>query len=474
MDEKKNQPLMDSAEKLTGSRRPPKRRFPAVITICAAAAVCIGLLAALRMEARQPEETSAASPAMVRLASAAVTSIQVTLEQESYVVFNDDGSGYRIEGMDDFEVDAGKARRMVAQSTNLNAQGIVKENAEDMAQYGLSQPRAVVGIQTQDGESQVIHIGDPSPASGFYACIAGQNTVYTLATSVAEMLMLPLKDLHAVETPAIAEPYAPAYLRIEWPEETQKRGMRILEIQKQPRKDIGIGASNYLMTQPFAYDVDVAALAALVENIAGIKAESYVGEMEDETVFGMDRAVRITIRDAAGMEVRMAIGGNADENHQYLYFDDDKSIYLTTSATVSFLDEITLAGSVDRFISLVGIDKLERIVISAEKRTDVLRIDRQAEQTRYMINDVQLDDLAFKAFYQELCALTANGIAEQVEQLSDPEISITFELQDDVELRVEYIGMDRENYAVRRDGSIHVYVQKNKVARLLEKLYALE
>ena len=62
----------------------------------------------------------------------------------------------------------------------------------------------------------------------------------------------------------------------------------------------------------------------------------------------------------------------------------------------------------------------------------------------------------------------------EAEKLNGPDIVMHFKLADGIELHVEYIAFDRENYAVRRDGSTYVYVQKSKLAQLLEKLYALE
>lgn len=474
MEEKKNRPLLDSAETLRGSGRPKKNRLPAVIAVCVIVIACVGGLAAMRMSRPQQEETALPSLALVEFAAADVDSIQMISTHENYTLRNDNGFGYSIDGMDSFEVDASTARRMIAQSGHLIAQSIVSEKASNMAEYGLANPTVSVSIRNRNGESKTVYIGDQSPVSSYYACIAGQDTVYALAPTVAETLMKPLRDLHAVATPSIAEPYAPAHLCIEWPEETEKRGMRVLEIQKQPRKDIGIGASNYMITQPITYDVDVAALAALVENIAAIKAESYAGEMTDPSAYGMERAVTLIMRDTAGTEVCMEIGNKIQDQQRYLRFDQKSAVYSIAAEKLAFLDEITLAGSIDRFISLVGIGKMEEIAVSAQDRVDVIRILPQEEQVLYTVNGHEVEEDAFKTFYQELCALTANGIVMEAEKLNGPDIVMHFKLADGIELHVEYIAFDRENYAVRRDGSTYVYVQKSKLAQLLEKLYALE
>ena len=473
MEEKKNRPLLDSAETLRGSSRPKKKRLPAVIAVGVIVIACVGGLAALRMS-RPQQEGKTVSLALVEFAAADVDSIQMMSPHESYTLHNDNGFGYSIDGMDSFKVDASTARRMIAQSGHLIAQSIVSEKASNMAEYGLAKPAVSVSIRNRNGESKTVYIGDQSPVSSYYACIAGQDTVYALAPTVAETLMKPLRDLHAVVTPSIAEPYAPAYLYIEWPEETEKRGMRVLEIQKQPRKDIGIGASNYLITQPITYDVDVAAMAALVENIAAIKAESYAGEMMDPSAYGMECAVTLIMRDAAGTEVYMEIGGKTEDQQRYLRFDRESAVYSIAAEKLAFLDEITLAGSIDRFISLVGIGKVEEITVSAQDRVDVIRILPQEEQLLYNVNGHEVGENAFKTFYQEVCALTANGIVMEAENLNAPDIVMHFKLADGIELHVEYIAFDRENYAVRRDGSTYVYVQKSKLAQLLEKLHALE
>lgn len=474
MEQKNNKPLMESAEVLTGSRQPKKRRFSAMFFVAMVVVICIGALLAMQMSSQQPETTTAPSLSLVQYTSVKIEQIHVTLGQESYILFNDSGAGYRIEGKDSFAIESGVARRMIAQCANLNAQSIANEKAKNLAEYGLDNPAATIHIRTQNAESKTIHIGDQTPVSGFYACMDGQNTVYTLAPTVAETLMKPLRELHAVKTPSIAEPYAPAYIRIEWPQADEKRGMQVLEIQKQPRKEVGIGASNYLMTQPLIYDVDVAALAALVENIAGIKADSYAGERTTENTYGMDEAVRIVLRDSAGTEVQTEVGGHAATDARYLCFNGGTDVYLTDASTVSFLNEITLAGSIDRFISLISIDKLEYIRVTFAERSDVLRIDRTAETEVYTVNDVEVTEAVFKGFYQELCSQTANGMLTQDEKLPLPEISLTFVLKDGVEFQVEYMEYDLENYAVSRDGKACVYVHKNRIRQLLDQLYALK
>lgn len=474
MEEKEKRPLMDSAEMLRGASKSKKSKLPLIASVCVVIIICAGALLAMFLTQEQPTETASLSLVLAEVSGADVESIQVASAGESYTLINDNDNGYSIEGKADFRVDASAARRMIAQSSNLNAQSIVNEKAEDLSQYGLADPSAKVCVQIQNGESFAICIGDQSPVSSYYACIDGRNAVYAIAPTVAETLMKPLKELHTVETPAIAEPYAPAYLRIEWPDKTEKRGMRVLEIQKQPRKDIGIGASNYLITEPFTYDVDVAALAALVENIASIKAESYAGEMADAIAYGMEGTVKLVMRDTAGTEVIMEIGGQTANQQRYLKFGQDRAIYTIDAEKVAFLEEITLAGSVDRFISLVGIDKVEEITISAQGRVDVICIDAREKQTLYIVNGREVGEDTFKTFYQELCALTANGIVMEAENLNAPEIVMQFKLAGGVELLIEYLELDRENYAVRRDGNTYVYVQKSKLAQLLEKLYGLE
>ncbi|MBQ4074512.1 MAG: DUF4340 domain-containing protein [Clostridia bacterium] len=472
MDEKKNRPLMDSAESLTGSRSKGKSRLPVFLVLGIAAVVCIGGLL-MMLGGKQPaQDDSAPSLELVQLAAADVRSIEIAVRQNRYTLLCDGGDGYQIQGKEEFAVDGSLARRIIAQSVNLKAQSIIQEKAADLKEYGLASPQGKITIQTADGKKVTIFIGDQSPVSSYYACMDGQKTVYALAPTVAQALMQPLENLHAVETPTIAEPYAPAYLRITWPEENQKRGMQTLEIQKQPRKDIGIGASNYLMTQPITYDVDVAALAALVENIAGIKAEHYAGDRMLESDFGMGKAIEIVLRDTAGTEVSMAIGEKTGDQ-QYLRFNQESAVYTIAAEKLSFLNDITLAGCMDRFVHLVSIDKAEEITVSAKGRTDIIRLLRQQDQTVYTVNDHKVDESAFKGFYQELCVLMANGVVMDAENLGDPEIVIHFDLAGDAALHAEFISFDRESYAVRRDGDTHVYVQKNKLDQLLEKMYAL-
>lgn len=473
MDKNENKPLLDSAEQLTGSRNGKKKHIPGILVLAIVAIVCIGGLVVVYSLGQQTEEAASPSLVLTQLAGTELSSVEITRDDEHFVLLNDGGAGYQLEGNTAFMVNESVARRLIAQCTRLEAQSIVNEEAENMAEYGLELPETKITIRMRNGEERTVCIGYQSPASNYYASILGQKRVYAIAPTVAEALMLPMNELHALQTPAIKEPYAPAYLCIEWPDVAQKRSMQSLVIMKQPRKDVGIGASNYIMTQPFVYDVDVAMLALLVENIAAMKVESYIGERTTEALYEIDEAVQITVRDTAGTEVRLRVGAKADEQHRYICFNDEPAVYLISADAVSFLDDITLAGCIDRFIHLVSIDKLHRVIITSHTRTDTLVVERQPEQV-YLINGRTLNEDVFKNFYQELCGLTANGIVTSTEELGEAELRVEFELTGDVKLSVEYIELDREHYAVRRDGSVYVYVQKSKVMKLLEQLYTLE
>ena len=61
MDEKKNRPLMDSAESLTGSRSKGKSRLPVILVIGIAAVVCIGGLL-MMLGGKQPAQETPTEP----------------------------------------------------------------------------------------------------------------------------------------------------------------------------------------------------------------------------------------------------------------------------------------------------------------------------------------------------------------------------------------------------------------------------
>ena len=211
MQKNAKQTLLDNAEVLTGYSL-KREKIPSKLTIYIFTILClIAIINGLYyLQTRQTKETIAAPIKLTEFDISDISNVQIILSEQSYVLYacND---LYKIEGLENFEVDSSKAARIIAQCANLDAQEVVQEKVNNMVDYGLCNPKSILKVKTKEGKTTTIYIGEQSPIASFYTCIAGQKIVYSLPSTVVEGLLVPLNDLHAVKTPMIAEPYSPAF-----------------------------------------------------------------------------------------------------------------------------------------------------------------------------------------------------------------------------------------------------------------------
>lgn len=86
-----------------------------------------------------------------------------------------------------FPVDQTKITDLLSQLALVSANREVAKESSDLAQYGLDQPSLVLYLETKDGVSAEISLGNEAPANGgYYAQVDGGSAVYTMDISYYE------------------------------------------------------------------------------------------------------------------------------------------------------------------------------------------------------------------------------------------------------------------------------------------------
>jgi hypothetical protein len=109
-----------------------------------------------------------------------IEEVRVTAEKETSLLRKVDGTWQLIEPVqsaaDDIEV-----RGLTSNITGLEYGRIVEENAADLANYGLADPRITVAFKGQDGVAGEIHIGERTATeTDVYAVKAAEKRVFLL------------------------------------------------------------------------------------------------------------------------------------------------------------------------------------------------------------------------------------------------------------------------------------------------------
>ena len=215
-------PVLESATTLTGKR---KKHHPALVwlvsIVCVAVICGAGYWAAteLKPEEEIPEATQAPDYTTQLLSHSTdeVVSATVNYGGQTYTVLNNGDDGIAIEGMANFGLDQSAAKSLITRGTTLTTQSTVAENCEDLAAYGLDKPQATMTFKYTDGSETTLELGNKSPLTYYYLKLAGDNTVYTVYSSVATTMMTTLESLHTVEMPGTLDASVISYVKLERP-----------------------------------------------------------------------------------------------------------------------------------------------------------------------------------------------------------------------------------------------------------------
>ncbi len=167
-----------------------------------ASAVLAMLAGAVWWSNRHPKTEEAekkASPKLLELKQDDITRIEIQRpgSETTRVEKGSDGV-WRITSPEPLPGDKDAISSLVSSAASVNADKVVEEKPEDLAVFGLKEPRARVVITLKDGKTRTLLLGDDAPVGGGgYAQVDGDIQVYLLTSWVKgglDKLAVDLRD----------------------------------------------------------------------------------------------------------------------------------------------------------------------------------------------------------------------------------------------------------------------------------------
>src|SRR5687767_11802303 len=107
-----------------------------------------------------------------------IEEITVTAEGETSTIRKADGS-WKMTAPLAVDADANEASGLATAIASLEINRVIEENAANLAEYGLAEPRIKVAFKGPDGAAGEIHLGDKTPTqSDVYAVRPGEKRVF--------------------------------------------------------------------------------------------------------------------------------------------------------------------------------------------------------------------------------------------------------------------------------------------------------
>lgn len=153
------------------------------------------------VEEKEAEESEAARIYMTSLSD--VTSVQYGEGTDALLFEKNDEDTWQYAGDEDFPVKQTKLETIELYLTELEATRKFSD-PDELDGYGLSEPSEVISFKDSDGGEYTLSIGNETDTSEYYAMISGDDSVYTISTTVPNAISHELYDfLEMDELPSL-------------------------------------------------------------------------------------------------------------------------------------------------------------------------------------------------------------------------------------------------------------------------------
>lgn len=441
-----------------------------IIIILAVIVILIaGLVIINRLDtASDDEQTSATSEPSYTIYSEDTSDLSAVIvenQEETIEADNLGNSVWTINNMSNDDIDKSKAYTLASTISTIISKNKIEENPSDLSQYGLDDPSITVTLRKNNGDENILYIGDMSPTlNEYFIILDGDNTVYTLYSYKVDTLMQPLSyysdfNRFNVEIDDIIK------IKIERSNETIE--LKIADDISQTTNNVWEIVEPYDSSANDEY-IDSNILEALDEL-------SFSNLVTDGGDYGFDTPtakITLTIKPydvttgKYGDEYdEMFIIGKINNDKAYISYND--RTYEVASDAVEFA-EASAFNILNKLQALVDISLVKDVSVIAGNNKDTLEIIRNGDDMSFTINGKDAEYKITKNIYQAIISLAVDGIYNG-EDLGETVLSFEFsgiKTSDDV--TVEFKSINDLSCALIRNGKAEFTIKKNKLNEIME------
>ncbi|HVO37566.1 MAG TPA: DUF4340 domain-containing protein [Spirochaetia bacterium] len=456
-----------------------------VLTLIIVVVVLAGLVGAYLIVTR-PKPAAAASPA-VQIAQGdkeKLAKIVLTERTEGTLTLEKKGKTWTAAGAAGIALDPSSVDDIVLTFTSMSAERVIDDKPTNLAQYGLQPPRVVGEATYSDGTVKKLFLGDKTPTGNtYYLQAAGDPKVYSVWTNHGDHLHWTLADLRDKKiTPELN------YDEITYFKVTKGDGTTI-ELQQKTEKEnkaYQLGFGRFLMSRPYSYPrgVDSQKGDPFIKGPQSIQISSFVDDHPaDLSRYGLSRPeAEVVVRDKSNT-LDFLLGSTTGDK-TYFMIRGRPGVYTTDKSSLDFL-KTTAWDLVDKFVFIPNIDDVDRMDVSSGGTTHSLVITRAAKKAEkkgeentveatYTADGKKVEEQSFKAFYQQVIAMQAEGEVRKVVPNS-PVMTVKFFMNKGPSkiVTVDYAPYDNDFDAVFVDGKSEFALTKQQLAQVSDKLVTL-
>lgn len=323
---------------------------------------------------------------------------------------------------------------------------------DDLSEFGLDVPEAVITVVLKNGEEHMIHIGDRTiNEDGFYVTLPGTNDVGIIFKSKGDSLLLDIRNLLPTELFTFEMDDVSEYV-------IKKRGEERIAIVKKSDvelEDQRFSFEAYKVTEPIMFDANSSNIMQNLTYLIDTEISSYVELVAtDLSKYGLvDPSYKVSIKSIEGELISLDIGNpTEDRSARYARFEGMDAVFTIPTGSLVLIDK-PLKELVASFIYIVNIKTVDGIYFKApgfefEATIEHLTDDSDSEYESFKVNgrDAMQKDSSdkeyFRTFYQSLLSVFTNSFELDARPAYDPEVTIIYQFNDMPDVRVDYVRKD--------------------------------
>ncbi len=146
--------------------------------------------------AKEAQPPADASPKILSLRDSDIRQIDIQHRGgEDTVVKRNDANQWQIVGPKTLPTDQSSVGSLATSLATISSERVVDPNVTDLATYGLSPAVLTIKIDTSNGKSTTLLVGEDSPSGSTYAKLDGDPRLFTMSKSIKDSLDKNAKDL---------------------------------------------------------------------------------------------------------------------------------------------------------------------------------------------------------------------------------------------------------------------------------------
>ena len=359
-------------------------------------------------------------------------------------------------------VDQSEISGITSNLATLEQQRVIDENAKELKEFGLAQPRVEVTFKA-GGQPQTLQIGAKTPTGGdLYAKVGGQNRVFLIPSyldTTFNRKPFDLREKSALKVDA-----------------TKVDSMEVTT----PERTLKMAKVNgaWQLTEPAEARSDSQAIDGLVSRVTGAQMKA-VAPAGDLKTFGLDKpAVTVKINSGSS-QATLLIGTKAEEGTVYAKDAARPDVFTIES---SMADDLKRDATAYRQKDLFDARAFNTTKIEVVKGADTFAFEKSIEkdkdgkpiekwrQTAPAKKDADAEKIATL-----LSTVTGARVTEFVAKppASKPEITIALSVEGKTE-RVTFSRAGADAYAVREGSSGSGKIDANLITDIVKAVDALK